>query len=88
MSPNLQHFLGGPPGPVVAKLIFLSLLVGAFMAFLGITPVALFDRVGSMIRGLLDLGLDSVREVGRWFVYGAMVVLPLWLLSRLFARDR
>jgi hypothetical protein len=88
MSPNLQRFLGGAPGPVVAKLIFLSLLVGAFMAFLGITPVALLDRVGSMIRGLLDLGFDSVREVGRWVVYGAIVVVPLWLLSRLFARDR
>jgi hypothetical protein len=88
MRPNLQRFLGGSPGPVVAKLIFLSLLVGAFMAFLGITPVALFDRVGRMIRGLLDLGFDSVREVGRWFVYGAIVVVPLWLFSRLFARDR
>ena len=88
MSPNLQRFLGGSPGPVVAKLIFLSLLVGAFMAFVGVTPVALFDRVGAVIRSLLDLGFDSVREVGRWFVYGAIVVVPLWLLSRLFARDR
>ena len=29
---NLNRFLGGSPGAVLAKLIFLSLLVGAFMA--------------------------------------------------------
>ena len=88
MNPNLHRFLGGPPGAVLAKLVFLSLLVGAFMAFLGITPVGLFDQVGRMIRSVLDLGFDSLREVGRWLLYGAMVVVPLWLLSRLFARGR
>jgi Family of unknown function (DUF6460) len=82
---SLHRFLGGPPGAVLAKLVFLSLLVGAFMAFLGITPVGLYDRLAGLVRDLLDLGFGSVREVGRWLVYGAMVVVPLWLLSRLFA---
>jgi hypothetical protein len=88
MSSNLQRFLGGAPAAVLAKLIFLSLLVGAFMAFLGVTPVGLLDRLGRMVRSVLDLGFDSLREIGRWLLYGAMIVLPLWLLSRLFARGR
>ena len=88
MNSNLQRFLGGAPAAVLAKLIFLSLLVGAFMAFLGVTPVALFDRLGRMVRGVLDLGFDSLREIGRWLLYGAMIVVPLWLLSRLFGRGR
>ena len=88
MNLNLQRFLGGAPATVLVKLVFLSLLVGAFMAFLGITPVGLFERVGRMMRSLLDLSLDSVREVGRWLIYGAVVVVPIWLLSRLFARGR
>ena len=41
-----------------------------------------------MLRDVFDLGFDSIREVGRWLIYGAMVVVPLWLLSRLFARRR
>jgi Family of unknown function (DUF6460) len=41
-----------------------------------------------LVRDVLDLGFDSVREVGRWILYGAMVVVPLWLVSRLFARGR
>jgi hypothetical protein len=86
--PNLQRFLGGSPGAVLVKLIFLSLLVGAFMALLGITPIGLYQRIVHLVRDVLDLGFDSVREVGRWILYGAIVVVPLWLVSRLFARGR
>jgi hypothetical protein len=88
MNSNLQRFLGGSPAAILVKLIFLSLLVGAFMAFLNITPVGLFERVFRMIRDVFDLGFESIREVGRWILYGAVVVVPLWLLSRIFARGR
>ena len=47
---NMNRFLGGSPGSVLAKLIFLSLLVGAFMAFLGITPVRAGRRPLSLDR--------------------------------------
>ena len=79
MNANLQRFLGGSPGAVLVKLIFLSLLVGAFMALIGITPVGLFERILRMLRDVFDLGFESIREVGRWLLYGAMVVVPLWL---------
>jgi hypothetical protein len=88
MDSNLRRFLGGSPGVVLVKLIFLSLLVGAFMALLGITPVGLLERLFRLVRDVLDLGFESIREVGRWLIYGAMIVVPLWLLSRLFARRR
>ena len=88
MGSNLQRFLGGSPGAVLVKLVFLSLLVGAFMAFLNVTPVGLFERILRVIRDVLDLGFESFREIGRWILYGAMVVVPLWLLSRVFSRRR
>jgi hypothetical protein len=37
---------------------------------------------------VFDLSFDTVREIGRWMLYGAIVVVPLWLLSRLFGRGR
>jgi hypothetical protein len=83
---NLTRFLGGSPGAVLAKLIFLSLLVGAFMAFLGITPLGLIEGLFDWISSVLDLSLETVKEVGLWVVYGAVIVVPLWLLSRLFSR--
>jgi hypothetical protein len=88
MGSNLQRFLGGSPAAVLVKLVFLSLLVGAFMSFLGVTPAGLISRVWRMIQAVLDLGFDSLRELGRWIVYGAIIVVPLWLLSRLASRGR
>jgi hypothetical protein len=80
--------MGGSPGAVVVKLAFLSLLVGAFMAFLDITPFALVDRLVTWIRSVFDLSFETVREIGRWLLYGAIVVVPIWLLSRVFSRGR
>ena len=83
---NLNRFIGGSPASVLAKLIFLSLLVGAFMAFLGITPFRLVEGLFDWISSILDLSLDTVKEIGLWVLYGAVIVVPLWLLSRLFGR--
>ncbi|HZH52485.1 MAG TPA: DUF6460 domain-containing protein [Microvirga sp.] len=83
---NMNRFIGGSPGSVLAKLIFLSLLVGAFMAFLDITPFGLIEGLFNWIRSVLDLSLDTVKEVGLWILYGAIIVVPLWLISRFFSR--
>jgi hypothetical protein len=82
----MNRFLGGSPGSVVAKLIFLSLLVGAFMAFLGITPFGLVEGLYRWIASVFDLSLDTLIEIGRWVLYGAIIVVPLWLIARLFGR--
>ncbi|MGO4573752.1 DUF6460 domain-containing protein [Microvirga sp. 2TAF3] len=83
---NMNRFLGGSPGSVLARLTFLSLLVGAFMAFLGITPFGLVEGLYNWLRSLLNLSMDTVIEVGRWVLYGAIIVVPLWLVARLFGR--
>lgn len=77
---NMNRFIGGSPGSVLAKLIFLSLLVGAF------TPFGLIEGLFNWIRSVLDLSLDTVKEVGLWILYGAIVVVPLWLISRFFSQ--
>ncbi len=82
----LDRFMGGSPGSVLVKLVFLSLLVGAFMAFLGLTPFALIDAVVGWIGSIFDLSFETVIEIGRWILYGAIIVVPVWLVSRLFAR--
>jgi hypothetical protein len=84
---NLTRFLGGSPGSVLAKLIFLSLLVGAVMHYLGITPFGLIEGLFEWISSVLDLSLETVQEVGVWILYGAVIVVPLWLISRFFGRN-
>ncbi|GJD41543.1 DUF6460 domain-containing protein [Methylobacterium bullatum] len=78
----LRRFLGGSPMAVLVKLLFLSILVGAIMATLGITPGLLFWHIYDAGRALIDLGFETFHDFGRWILAGAVVVVPLWLLSR------
>lgn len=81
----MQRLFGGSPASVLVKLVFLSLLVGAFMALLGITPQGLFSGLVDLVRDLWETGFAAFGTVGTWLVYGAMVVVPVWLLLRLLA---
>jgi hypothetical protein len=85
-DPKLERALGGSPLSVVVKLIFLSLIVGAIMAFLGLTPRNLFTAIGNFVSSILDMGTDAIREVAQWVLAGALVVIPVWLLVRLLGR--
>jgi hypothetical protein len=84
----MERFLGGSPLGVLIRLIFISLLVGAVMAFLGLSPQALYESAARFLRSITGLGFGAVREVGQWIVAGALIVVPLWLISRLFAARR
>ncbi|CAN5337497.1 DUF6460 domain-containing protein [soil metagenome] len=85
---NIERFLGGSLISVLVRLLFISLLVGAAMAFLGLSPRALYEAAARFVRSLGDLGFGAVREVSQWVIAGALLVVPLWLLSRLFAARR
>jgi hypothetical protein len=85
-DPKLERALGGSPLSVVLKLILLSLIVGAIMAFLGLTPRNLFTAIGNFVSSILNMGTDAIREVAQWVLAGALVVIPVWLLVRLLGR--
>ena len=84
----MQDFLGGSPLSILVKLVFLSLLVGAFLAFLDVTPYELVNRVMRGLRSMLGLSFDAVRDIGRWILYGAMIVVPIWVVMRLVKTSR
>ncbi len=83
---KVQRALGGSPGAVFLKLLFLSLIVGAVMALLEISPRGLFRAIRRFVEGVLDMGADAIWQVGEWIVAGALVVVPIWLLVRLLSR--
>lgn len=80
---SLNRFLGGSPGGVVIRLLFLSIVVGAIMSWWGVTPFDLYDGVTTLVRDLIDEGFASVRNLGIWVAYGAAIVVPVWLVLRL-----
>jgi hypothetical protein len=83
---GMERVLGGSPGAVLAKLVFLSILVGAFLSLFGLTPPDIVRGVKHIIDSVVDLGFGAVREIFKYLVYGAVIVVPLWLLSRLLSR--
>ncbi|MBN9060841.1 MAG: integrase [Rhizobiales bacterium 65-9] len=85
---GFSRFMGGSPGGVVFRLVLASILVGAFMALFGLDPEALVRRVFSFVRGLFDLGWGAVDQVGRWLIYGAVIVVPVWFIARLLSGRR
>ena len=79
----VYRFFGGPPLAVIARLVLTSILVGVVLHALGLDPADLFESLRRFVLGIWDMGFDAVRWVWRYFLLGAVLVLPIWLISRL-----
>lgn len=84
-APPLTRFLGGAPAAVAVRLAVLSLVVGALMVWLDIDPLAIVDAAERLALHIWGMGFGAVRDLGRYMAAGALVVVPIWLLARLFA---
>jgi hypothetical protein len=85
---SLYRFLGGSPLSVAFRLILLSILVGVVLAAIGFDPWNILYSIRLLFQRLWDLGFDAVNWLWRYFLLGAVIVIPIWLLSRLFGSPR
>jgi len=85
---GLYRFLGGSPLAVAFRLIMLSILVGVVLAAIGFDPWNILYSIRMLFQRLWDLGFDAVNWLWRYFLLGAVIVIPIWLLSRLFGSPR
>src|SRR6476469_9991730 len=85
---SLYRFLGGSPLAVAFRLILLSILVGVVLAAIGFDPWNIHISIRLLFQRLWDLGFDAVNWVWRYFLLGAVIVVPVWLLSRMFGASR
>ena len=81
---RIANFMGGNPLSVLIYLIVMSIVVGIVLNALGITPAELLDNILRFIRSIYELGFEAFGKFGEWFLIGAVVVIPVWLISRLF----
>ena len=80
---GLNRFLGGTPLAVAFRLILLSILVGVVLAAIGFDPYNIIRSIQLLFRRIWDLGFDVVNWLWRYFLLGAALVVPIWLLVRL-----
>ena len=83
MADNINRFLGGSPLAVIGKLILLSILIGVVLSALGLDPMNIFASVQRLFRGVWNMGFDAVRWLWQYFLLGAVIVIPIWLILRL-----
>ena len=85
---SLTRFLGGSPLAVLFRLVLLSVVVGIVLSAIGFDPWNIIESIRLLFQRLWDLGFDAVNWAWRYFLLGAVIVIPLWLISRLAAAPR
>jgi hypothetical protein len=83
MAEGITRFFGGPPLTVLFKLVLLSILIGVVLSALGLDPWNIVDSVRRLLRNIWDMGFDAVRWLWQYFLLGAVLVIPIWLILRL-----
>ena len=81
----MDRFFGGSPASVILKLAIASLIIGVVLSFSGFNPYNLYDAIGRLVRWLSNLSLDAFQSVFRYLLLGALVVVPIWVIMRLFS---
>ena len=84
----LYRFLGDSPLSVAFRLILLSVLVGVVLAAIGFDPWNILKSIQLLFRRIWDLGFDAINWLWRYFLLGAVIVIPVWLLTRMFGVQR
>jgi uncharacterized protein DUF6460 len=83
MSSPINQFFGGPPLSVAVRLVLLSILVGVILSALGLDPLNIWRSLQNLLRQIWEMGFDAIWWLWRYFVLGAVLVLPIWLVVRL-----
>jgi hypothetical protein len=83
-----SRFFGGSPLAVLAKLILISILVGVVLSAIGLDPLNIFYSLRQLARGIWEMGFDAIRWMWGYFLLGAVIVIPIWLIMRLVNAPR
>ena len=81
---SVNRFFGGSPLAVLFRLALLSVLVGVVLSALDIDVRNLIPRIIQLLQDIWSMGFDAVRWLWNYFLLGAIIVLPIWLVMRLF----
>jgi hypothetical protein len=85
---SITRFIGGSPGRVAVQLIVVSFIVGVILSALGVSPFDIVNGLQRLVRRIYEMGFDSVEWIFRYFLLGAVVVVPIWLIMRLLKSGR
>ena len=85
---GLSRFLGGTPLSVAVRLILLSVLVGVVLSAIGFDPWNIIESIRRLFLSIWNLGFDAINWVWRYFLLGAVIVIPVWLITRVMSTPK
>ncbi len=85
---GLSRFLGDTPLRVFFRLLVLSFVVGLVLAALNIHPFEVYDWARHMALRIYDMGFEAFERAFGYLVLGAMIVIPVFLIMRVFKLGR
>ena len=80
---TMTRIFGGSPLAVLGRLILVSILVGVILSALGLDPFDIVRSIERLIRSIWNMGFDAFRWLWRYFLLGAVIVVPIWLIKAL-----
>ena len=83
-----SRFFGGSPLAVLGRLILVSILVGVILNALGLDPFDIVRSIQRLFESIWNMGFDAFRWLWRYFLLGAVIVIPIWLILRLVNAPR
>lgn len=78
----MERFFGGNPAMVLVRLAILSLVLGVLLSALGLSPFDIIDSFKRLAIRIYNMGFDAIEWAYRYFLLGAVIVFPIWLISR------
>jgi hypothetical protein len=85
---TMTKVFGGSPLAVLGRLVLISILVGIVLAALGLDPFDIISSVERLIRSIWNMGFDAFRWLWRYFLLGAVIVIPIWIIMRIVNAPR
>jgi len=79
---TMTKVFGGSPLAVLGRLILVSVLVGVILSALGLDPFDIVRSIERLIQSIWNMGFDAFRWLWRYFLLGAVIVIPIWLILR------
>jgi hypothetical protein len=84
----LTRFLGDTPLRILLKLVVVSFIVGLVMSAFGWSPFDLLYGIRDFFLRIWNMGFAAIENFIGYFLLGAAVVVPAFIIIRLLSYRR
>ena len=85
---SVNRFFGGQPLAVIFRLVLLCILIGFVLHAFNFEPRNIIQSITDLFVRIWNLGFDAIDLVWRYFILGAVIVIPIWLIVRIVNAPR